>query len=218
MSRVMRWCKVFPGQEDQITEAAAFVAQLLGSHPDRDGIARCAGELAANAVRHTASGREGFFAAEVTWTGQTVQVAVSDGGAGTIPSTSTVPATAPDGTLSAGQPERGLGLLARMSSRWGTEGDYRGRVVWAQFLASTDLAAAGTAPVATSMPLAAERSTAAEAADLAERYKGWHTWFGHWTRQWWAIPKQASATAALIAEPTALALAQRLDSLGQVAT
>ncbi|MGI8446044.1 MAG: ATP-binding protein [Streptosporangiaceae bacterium] len=199
----MRWCKVFPGQEDQITEAAAFVAQLLGSHPDRDGIARCAGELAANAVRHTASGRDGFFAAEVMWTGQTVRVAVSDGGAGTVPSS---------------QPERGLGLLARMSSRWGTEGDYRGRVVWAQFLASTDLAAAGTAPVATSMPLAAERSTAAEAADLAERYRGWHTWFGHWTRQWWAIPRQASATAALIAEPTAAALARRLDALGQVAT
>ncbi len=64
------------------------------------------------------------------------------------------------------------------------------------------------------MPLAAEQSTAAEAADLAERYQGWHTWFGHWTRQWWAIPKQASRATALIAEPTAGALAQRLDSLG----
>jgi hypothetical protein len=102
-----------------------------------------------------------------------------------------------------------------MSSRWGTEGDYRGRVVWAQFLASTDLASTstGSAPVATSVPLAAD-STAAAAADLAKRYTGWHTWFGHWTRQWWAIPKQASATTALIAEPTAVALALRLDSLG----
>jgi hypothetical protein len=211
MSRVMRWCKVFPGQEDQITEAASFVAQLLGSHPDGDGIARCAAELAANAIRHTATGQDGFFATEVTWTGQTVRVAVSDGGA------STVPVTAPDGTRPAG-PEHGLALLARLSSRWGTEGDYRGRVVWAQFLASTDLAGAGTAAVATSVPLAAEQSTAAEAADLAERYKGWHTWFGRFTRQWWAIPKQASATASLIAEPTAVALARRLDSLGQVAT
>ncbi len=79
-------------------------------------------------------------------------------------------------------------------------------MVWAQFLASRDLGVAGTASVATSMPLAAEQSTAAQAADLAERYKGWHTWFGRWTRQWWAIPKQASATAALIAEPTACAL------------
>ena len=216
MSRVMRWCKVFPGQEDQITEAASFVAQLLGSHPDRDGIARCAAELAANAVRHTASGRDGFFATEVTWTGQTVRVAVSDGGAGTVP------VTARDGTRPAAESGHGLALLARLSSRWGTEGDYRGRVVWAQFLASTDLGgagtAAGTAAIATSAPLAAEQSTAAEAADLAERYKGWHTWFGRWTRQWWAIPKQASATASLIAEPTAVALARRLDSLGQVAT
>jgi hypothetical protein len=217
MSRVMRWCKVFPGQEDQITEAASFVAQLLGSHPDGDGIARCAAELAANAIRHTATGQDGFFATEVTWTGQTVRVAVSDGGA------STVPVTAPNGTRPAAGPEHGLARLARLSSRWGTEGDYRGRVVWAQFLASTDLASAdlagpGTAAVATSIPLAAEQSTAAEAADLAERYKGWHTWFGRFTRQWWAIPKQASATASLIAEPTAVALARRLDSLGQVAT
>ena len=212
MSRVMRWCKVFPGQEDQITEAASFVAQLLGSHPDGDGIAHCAAELAANAIRHTATGQDGFFATEVTWTGQTVRVAVSDGGA------STGPVTAPNGTRPAAGPEHGLALLARLSSRWGTEGDYRGRVVWAQFLASEDLAGAGTAAVATSIPLTAEQSTAAEAADLAERYKGWHTWFGRWTRQWWAIPKQASATASLIAEPTAVALARRLDSLGQLAT
>jgi hypothetical protein len=64
------------------------------------------------------------------------------------------------------------------------------------------------------MPLVPEQSTAAEAADLAERYQGWYTWFGHWTRQWWAIPKQASRATALIAEPTAGALARRLDSLG----
>ncbi len=57
MSHVMRWSKVFPGQEDQITKAATVVAQLLGSHPDCDGIARCTAELAANAIRHTASGR-----------------------------------------------------------------------------------------------------------------------------------------------------------------
>ena len=82
-------------------------------------------------------------------------------------------------------------------------------MVWAQFLETT-----GTAPGATSVPLAAERSTAAEAADLADRYQGWHTWFGHWTRQWWAIPKQASGATALITEPTAGALARRLDSLG----
>jgi anti-sigma regulatory factor (Ser/Thr protein kinase) len=216
----MRWCKVFPGQEDQIPEVATFVAQLLGSHPDRDPIASCAAELAANAIRHTASGQDGFFATEVTWTGQTVRVAVSDDGADTAPFTgpltgpATGPFTAPAATRPASQAEHGLGTLARMSSRWGTEGDYRGRVVWAQFLASTELHSTGSAPGATSTPLTAERSTAAEAADLAERYQGWHTWFGRWTRQWWAIPKQASRATALIAEPTAGALAQRLDSLG----
>ena len=212
----MRWCKVFPGQEDQIPCVRTFVSQLLADHPDRADIVMCAAELAANAVRHTASGRDGFFATEVTWTGLTVRVAVADGGAGTGPP------LGPDLTstgLSGPGADSGLGRLAQLASRCGTEGDHRGRVVWAQFLASTELPStelhsAGGAPGATSMPLAAEQSTAAEAADLAERYQGWHTWFGHWTRQWWAIPKQASRATALIAEPTAGALAQRLDSLG----
>ena len=202
----MRWCKVFPGQEDQIPCVRTFVSQLLADHPDRADIVMCAAELAANAVRHTASGRDGFFATEVTWTGLTVRVAVADGGAGAAPP------LGPD--LTAAGADSGLGRLAQLASRCGTEGDRRGRVVWAQFLASTELPRASGAPGATSMPLSAEQSTAAEAADLAERYQGWHTWFGRWTRQWWAIPKQASRATALIAEPTAGALAQRLDSLG----
>jgi serine/threonine-protein kinase RsbW len=207
----MRWCKVFPGQEDQIPCVRTFVSQLLADHPDRADIGMCAAELAANAVRHTASGRDGFFATEVTWTGLTVRVAVADGGAGTAPP------LGPD--LSGPEADSGLSRLAQLASRCGTEGDQRGRVVWAQFLASTEppsteLHGPGGAPGATSIPLSAEQSTAAEAADLAERYQGWHTWFGRWTRQWWAIPKQASRATALIAEPTAGALAQRLDSLG----
>jgi serine/threonine-protein kinase RsbW len=202
----MRWCKVFPGQEDQIPCVRTFVSQLLADHPDRADIVMCAAELAANAVRHTASGRDGFFATEVTWTGLTVRVAVADGGADTAPPLGPDP--------SGPGADRGLGRLAQLASRCGTEGDHRGRVVWAQFLASTELHSTASAPGATSMPLAAEQSTAAEAADLAERYQGWHTWFGHWTRQWWAIPKQASRATALIAEPTAGALAQRLDSIG----
>lgn len=206
----MRWCKVFPGQEDQIPHVRTFVSQLLADHPDRADIATCAAELAANAVRHTASGRDGFFATEVTWTGLTVRVAVADGGA------DTAPPLGPD--HAAPRADGGLGRLAQRASRSGTEGDHRGRVVWAQFLATTDppdrgRAGPGTAPAATSAPLAPEQSTAAEAADLAQRYQGWHTWFGHWTRQWWAIPKQASTATALIAEPTAGALAQRLEAL-----
>ena len=221
----MRWCKVFPGQEDQIPCVRTFVSQLLADHPDRADIVMCAAELAANAVRHTASGRDGFFATEVTWTGLTVRVAVADGGADTAPPLGP-DLTSPDLTstdLSGPGADSGLGRLAQLASRCGTEGDRRGRVVWAQFLASTELhstelpgtelPSAGGAPGATSTPLTAEQSTAAEAADLAERYQGWHTWFGRWTRQWWAIPKQASRATALIAEPTAGALAQRLDSL-----
>ena len=142
-----------------------FVSQLLADHPDRADIVMCAAELAANAVRHTASGRDGFFATEVTWTGLTVRVAVADGGA------DTAPPLGPD--LAVPGADGGLGRLAQLASRCGTEGDQRGRVVWAQFLETS-----GSAPGATSMPLSAEQSTAAQAADLAERYQGWHTWFG----------------------------------------
>ncbi len=125
MPRPMRWCQVFPGQEDQILHVRMFVTQLLDRHPDCEDIVACAAELATNAIRHTASGRNGFFAAEVTWTGRTVRVAVADSGAETVP---------------------GLDRLAGLSSSCGSEGDDRGRVVWAQFLPSTD-----TAPVATSV-------------------------------------------------------------------
>jgi hypothetical protein len=52
-----------------------------------------------------------------------------------------------------------------------------------------------------------------DTADLARRYPGWHIWFGPWTRQWWAMPRQPSADAALVCEPTAGALAGRLNIL-----
>jgi anti-sigma regulatory factor (Ser/Thr protein kinase) len=83
----VRWRKVFPDREDQVRQVRTFVAELLTGHPEWDDIAACAAELATNAIRHTASGRDGFFTTEVSWTGQTVRVAVADGGAATEPPT-----------------------------------------------------------------------------------------------------------------------------------
>ncbi len=58
-----------------------FLAELLAGHPERDDVALCATELATNAIRHTASGRGGFFAIELSWAGMTIRLAVADGGA-----------------------------------------------------------------------------------------------------------------------------------------
>jgi hypothetical protein len=198
----VRWRKVFPGREDQVGQVRTFVAELLAGHPERDDIVLCAAELATNAIRHTASGRDGFFTTEVSWEGLTVRVAVADGGAATEPFGAAV------GRPKDADAERGLDLLARLSASCGADGDSRGRVVWAQFVTSGD-----RAPPADGVPLVAGPAVRADTADLARRYPGWHIWFGPWTRQWWAMPRQPSADAALVCEPTSGALAGRLNIL-----
>ena len=196
----MRWRKVFPGKEDQVREVRKFVGQLLADHPDCDDIVLCAVELATNAIRHTASGRDGSFVTEVSWT-RTVRVAVADEGAPTDPFW-----RQPRQDVM-GETDRGLDILARLSTSCGADGDHRGRVVWAQFPAGTTL------PADACLPLSPQPATSADAATLAGQYAAWHTWFGPWTGQWWALPKHASGTVTLIAEPTAGALARRLDAL-----
>ena len=106
-----------------------------------------------------------------------------------------------------GETDRGRDILARLSTSCGADGEHRGRVGWAQFPAGTTL------PADACLPLSPQPATSADAATLAGQYAAWHTWFGPWTGQWWALPKQASGTVTLIAEPTAGALARRLDAL-----
>jgi hypothetical protein len=198
----VRWRKVFPGREDQVREVRRFVAELLADHPDCDDIVLCAAELATNAIRHTASGRDGSFVTEVSWIGRTARVAVADEGS------PTAPFWRPPSADIMAETDRGLDILARLSARCGSDGDERGRVVWAEFHPTVDIA-----PADTCLPLSPQPATSADAAKLAGRYGEWHTWFGHWTGQWWALPKQPSTPVALIAEPTAGALARRLDAL-----
>jgi serine/threonine-protein kinase RsbW len=198
----VRWRKVFPGRDDQVRQVRRFVAELLADHPGCDDIVLCAAELATNAIRHTASGRDGFFATEVSWTAGAVRIAIADGGA------PTAPFSRQPGPNVLGEAHRGLDAVAQMSVSCGAEGDSRGRVVWAEFPPATE-----TAPTANGLPLAPEPATDADAAALAGRYAAWHTWFGYWTRQWWALSRQPSGPAVLIAEPTAAALARHLDAL-----
>ena len=198
----MRWRRVFPGQEDQVGQVRRFVAELLAGYPERDDVTLCASELATNAIRHTASGRGGFFAIELSWAGMTIGLAVADGGAPAGPVLRRRDLDA------LGEAGRGLDVVVGLCDRYGVEGDHRGRVVWAQF-SSTSTAAAHAAQA----PLTPQPATAEDAALLARQYAGWLTWFGPWTRQWWAVPRYETRATPLITASSARALASRLDAI-----
>ena len=82
-----------------------------------------------------------------------------------------------------------------------------GDVQWAEFVPGSE-----DAPEAP-CPLFPELAFQAKTAELRERYADWHTWFGPWTRQWWAAPRNRPGPAEMITEPTASALASHLDML-----
>ncbi|MGH3158096.1 MAG: ATP-binding protein [Streptosporangiaceae bacterium] len=198
----MRWRRVFPGNEDQVRLARKLVGELLAEHPNCDDIVLCTAEMCTNAVKFTASGRGGVFAVEVSWAGATVRIAVADQGGPTAPLRGM---THPEDLQEAG---RGLNLIARLSSTFGVEGDHCGRVIWAQFR-RFDV----TVPAADRLPLSPYPATIQDTFTLANRYTGWHIWFGYWTRQWWALPRHCESQIPLVTESTAVALAHRLDSL-----
>lgn len=180
-----------------------LVGELLAEHPGRDDVLLCATELSTNAIRFTASGRGGAFAVEVSWAGATVCLAVADQGG---PAAPVRRRRDPGDQGDLAESGRGLNIVAELSAAFGVQGDHRGRIVWARFQGA-ESAAAGR------LPLLPHPGTSQDAAMLARRYAGWHTWFGPWTRQWWAVPRHRAPAGALIAEPTAAALARRLDAL-----
>jgi hypothetical protein len=153
-------------------------------------------------ILHTASGHGGFFAIELSWAGMTIRLAVADGGAPTGP---VLRQRDPDMLEEAG---RGLDVVASLCDGYGFEGDHRGRVVWAQFSS-----APAAAPHAARVPLVPQPATEEDAALLARQYAGWHTWFGPWTRQWWALPRRDQGATLLITASSARALASRLDAI-----
>jgi hypothetical protein len=80
-------------------------------------------ELGTNAIRHTLSGRGGWFTVEVTWHGPVVRVAVADDGAATGPRVN-------GDAMSDGG--RGLVIVHALSTRTGVSGNHFGRTVWAE--------------------------------------------------------------------------------------
>jgi hypothetical protein len=151
-------------------------------------------ELASNAITHTATGRGGSFAVEITWSQHVVRVAVADGGATAGPRVVDDPA---------GEHGRGLILVRGLSARTGVAGDHRGRLVWADV--TWDGPAAACASVEDHDQVAIRVGEAA----LARRFAGVMTWFGRSTLAWWALV----GSGELVTAPSASALASRLDQL-----
>jgi serine/threonine-protein kinase RsbW len=119
----LRWRRVFAGQEPELSALRGWLRSLLPGGPARDDVIIVADELASNAIQHTASGRGGCFAVEVTWSGPLVRVAVADGGAPGGPRMVEDPA---------GEHGRGLVVVAALSARTGVCGGRAGRLVWAE--------------------------------------------------------------------------------------
>ncbi len=197
----LRWRRVFLGEERQPSKLRRWLASLLPDTPARGDVALVASELASNAIRHTASGQDGWFAAEITWHGSMVQVAVADGGGPAEPH------IVADTTAEQG---RGLQLVHSLSMRSGWCGDQRGRLVWAHVPWNQP---DGEAPLARQDPYQA--AIHADETALATRFTGVPAWFGHSTLQWWAL-----GPAGLVTAPTAQELADLLhrDAVAGVAT
>jgi hypothetical protein len=117
------WRRAYQGHPTQVGKLRQWITALLPACPGRDDLIAVASELAANAVRHTASGHGGWFEVEISWRPSRARIAVTDQGAPAGPQFTSDP-TAESG--------RGLQIVQALSACTGVEGGTTGRVVWAE--------------------------------------------------------------------------------------
>jgi hypothetical protein len=190
---------VFKGEERQLGLLRLWLTSFLPECPARDDAISVATELGSNALLHTASGRGGWFAVEVTRHQSFIRIAVTDRGSPAEPRV----IEDPDG-----EHGRGLLLVRGLSARTGVTGDRRSRAVWAE-IAWDD---PDTASLAIS-PGPTEAEIREGEAALARRFAGVPAWFGRATREWWAL----AGPAGLVTAPTAQELASKLYRLLEIA-
>ncbi|WP_404816997.1 ATP-binding protein [Streptomyces thermolineatus] len=122
-----KWCRAFPGLPEQVAEARHFVAALLQDWGRVDDGALIVGELAANAVRHTLSGKAGgWFLVVIGFGTGFVRIEVIDQGGGGVPAMRDVTSLEEGG--------RGLALVAACAKDWGTKALPKGSSVWADLV------------------------------------------------------------------------------------
>lgn len=193
----LRWRRVFPGEERQLSLLRHWLSSLLPECPARDDVMCVATELATNAIRHTASGRGGWFAVEITWHRPNVRVAVADCGAPTGPQLIDDPAA---------DHGRGLVLVRGLSERTGVVGDHRGRLMWADIPWDD-----GGTESRMSAPDRYEAAIRDGQTDLARRFGGIQAWFGRSTLQWWALAGRSGLVTAATVPELATKLARLPD-------
>jgi anti-sigma regulatory factor (Ser/Thr protein kinase) len=114
--------RAFPGRADQIANARDFTRRVLASCPVLDEATLLVGELATNAVEHTATGSGGQFDIIIYRDETLIIIAVRDEGSDNAPAARPHDELAEDG--------RGLRLVERIADRWGCYGNERGRTIW----------------------------------------------------------------------------------------
>ena len=116
----------FPGQASAVGQARRFVASVVGEDfPALDDLLVLVSEVAANAVRHSASGDGGAFEVAVWVNEGAVHVEVGDQGGASEPRLTDDGVSAD--ALTGG---RGLRIVDALAAKWGHAGDELGRVVW----------------------------------------------------------------------------------------
>jgi Histidine kinase-like ATPase domain len=188
---VLRWRQVLRGEAGQLRVLRRWLASMLPDCPARDDVISVATELASNALRHTASGRGGWFAVEITRYPSVVRIAVADQGGPAEPRVIDDPAA---------ENGRGLLLVSGLSLRTGMTGDQRGRLIWADI--------AFDSPDATP-PDPYDVSIRDGQAALTRRFADVPTWFGRSTLAWWAL----AGSRGLVTAPSAAELAATLYRL-----
>lgn len=124
---VLYWRRTFPGRPEQACAVRQFVAALLPDRPRLDEVLLAVGELVANALRHTKSGRGGVFAVDVLHATDGTAVAVTDEGGPDEPVARDAAELAECG--------RGLRTVSLLADSWGWHGNHSGRTVMAVFTA-----------------------------------------------------------------------------------
>lgn len=114
--------RTFAGSPEEMRNVRDFVRQLVKGCPVTDDVVLLSSELAANAVRHTASGADGTFCVLVQVLNGWVRVEVHDMGSVTAPAVRRSGAPGESGA--------GLAVVEAIADRWGFHGGQLGRVVW----------------------------------------------------------------------------------------
>jgi anti-sigma regulatory factor (Ser/Thr protein kinase) len=194
-----RWRRVFPGDERQLGLLRRWLSSLLPPCPARDDVVCVASELAANALRHSASGRGDWFAVEISRHPGMVRVAVADCGAASGPREVDDPDS---------ENGRGMVLVRGLSARYGVRGDHRSRLVWADIPWADP---ASPSPAREPGEAAIHHGEAC----LARQFAGTAAWFGRSTHQWWALTTGHGLISAPTAQQLATTLARLADSPAQ---